>query len=536
MQLRWSLGVDDPTGLSLYRNGELLANPSILVSTYQDTELEPNTRYTYRLVVKRRSGSEASDEGAAATLAYRPKISDQMATTWTGLQQPIVDELNPVHTEYKITLTRQDGFTAISDWSTSRCRTFDDLKPRSFYRISAVARNLDGIETGPATQHAEQLGGDYFPGTVFTRIYPGTEDPWVKARIRDTALIHGLTNAAVEWMNNDILIEWRRGEPGWAGHLHGYVGIGHSYTGALMHEAMHAFWQFWDGFQEPCDRMNFYTFRRDVAQFALDFRNYDRSNSDNPLEPWRPYYNLITGLLAREPLGGESFWDVIERGEYGKVGGFYHTIETSMPGYNPHHLSLVPPSIRKYLQGFMRQGESRTWEEEFDWYLRLADEDRGLWSPFITHEIAHHTPYVRPQFGPRTRIPEPFRNTLREVDRQLLIDFVNTLEDQAPRRWWETDPGFWEFYVTRHIYRVSLYGSELDPSLGIELGRANLDAVVEALQALHDLHCVPGVHDCGYHPNYRGRSVADVTKLVTNIKGLSDTQRRVLLAMVDLEP
>ena len=534
--MTWSLGVDDPKGLSLYRDSELLTNPSVETSTYQDADLGPNTRYTYRLVVERQSGAEASDEGAAATLTYRPKTSDQMATTWTGLQQPIVDELNPDHTEYRITLAREDGLTAVSDWSTSKCRTFDDLKPKSFYRISVVARNLDGIETDPANQRAGEHGRDFFPPHVFTRRYPGTEDPWVKDRIRDTASIYGLTEAAVEWMNNDILVEWRRGEPGWAGHLHGYVGIGHSWLGTLMHEAMHAFWQFWDRFPEPCDQMNFYTFRRDVAQFALDFQEYERSGPDNPLEPWRPYYNVIVGLSSGEPLDGENLWEVLKRGEYGRLLGLYHLIETSMPGYNPHHLSLVPPRLRKYLHGFMEEGESRTWEEEFDWYFRLADEDRGLWSPFITHEITHHSPYVRPQFGPRTRIPEPLRSTLREADRQLLVDFINTLEDQAPWEWWDRASGFWEFYVTRHIYRVSLYGSELDSPVGIELEQDNLDAVVEALQALHDLHCVPGVRDCGYHGIYRGRSVAGVRALIANLEGLSDVQRRVLLEMVDLGP
>ena len=536
MQVTWSLGVADPTGLSLYRNGEPLTNPSVDVAAYQDTDLGPNTRYAYRLVVELQSGAEASDEDVAATLAYRPKTSDQMATTWTGLQQPIVDELNPDHTEYKITLTRADGLTAVSDWSTSKCRTFDDLRPSSLYRISVVARNLDGIETDPANQRAGEHGRDFFPPHVFTRRYPGTDDPWVRDRIRDTAMIYGLTDAAVEWMNNDILIEWRRGEPGWAGHLHGYVGIGHSWLGTLMHETMHAFWQFWDGFPEPCDRMNFYTFRRDVAQFALDFQEYDWSGSANPLGPWRPYYNVIVGLSAGEQLDGENIWDVLKRGEYGRLLGLNHQMETSIPGYNPHHLSLVPSSLRRYLKGFMKHGESRTWEQELDWYLRLADEDRGLWSPFITHEIVHHNPYLRPQFGPRTRIPEPLRSTLRRVDRQLLIDFINTLEDQAQWEWWDRDPGFWEFYVTRHIYRVSLYGTELEPSLGVDLEPANLNAVVEALQSLHDLHCVPGVHDCGYHGTYRGRSVSDVRRLIQSLEDLSDVQREVLLEMVDLRP
>ena len=233
-----------------------------------------------------------------------------MATHSTGLQQPLVDELNPEHTEYRITLTYKDGQVVVSDWSTHKCRTFQNLEPGSFYYVSVVARNLDGIETAPANRRAGEDGRrePFFPSEVFTWKHSGTDNPWVKARIRDTALVYGLTADAVEWMNSDILIDWRRGEPGWAGHIQGYVGIGHSDLGTLMHESMHAFWQFWRGSPEPCDRMNFYTFRRDVAQFALNFRDHERSGSSNPLEPWRPYYNLIAGFLAQESLAGEDFW------------------------------------------------------------------------------------------------------------------------------------------------------------------------------------------------------------------------------------
>ena len=538
MQLTWSLGVDDPKRLDLYRDDELVDSLSTAESTHLDLDRDPNTRYSYRLVLVQSDGTETSAEHEVATLAYRPMTSDQMATHSTGLQQPIIDELNPEHTEYRITLTHVGGHVVVSDWSTSRCRTFEGLRPGSLYRLNVIARNLDGIETPPANQRAEERGRDFFPREVYTWAYSGTEDPWVKERINDAALIFGLTDDAVEWMNNNIFIRWARGHPGWAGHLHGRVTLGHSYLGTLMHETMHAFWQLWDGFPEPCDQMNFYTFRRDVAQFALDFREYELSQSDNPLEPWRAYYNLITGLLARERLDGEDFWEVLKRGEHGRLVDSYHLMEAELPRYNPQAPSLIPPRLRKYLDGFMADGESRAWEEEFLWYSRLGHEDLGLWTTMLTHEIAHHSSVsANPWSEDSTRIPEPLRTNLRNADRQMLVDFINTLEDQKPWEWRDRSPGFWEFYVTRHIYRLSLYRTELDASVGIELERANLGAVVEALRLLYDLHCTPGAVDCGYYPEYQGpRTMDEVRTAITEMDGISDVQRRVLLEMVDLRP
>ena len=536
IEVSWTLGIDDVTALSLYRDGELLATPSVGILAYEDIGLSPNTRYRYQIVARGQDGAYAGDGVAVATLAYRPKTSDQMATTWTGLQQPIVDELNPDGTEYRITLTRDDGHTSVSDWGTSKCRTFDDLEPSSFYRISVIVRNLDGIETAPADQRAGEYGRDvnFFPPNVFTRRHPGTDDPWVVDRINDSALIFGLTDAAVEWMNNDILIEWMRGEPGSAGHLWGRAGIGHSFLGTLMHETMHAFWQFWDGFPEPCDQMSFYTFRRDVAQFVLDFRDYDQSGAENPLEPWRIFYNVVVGLMSGEQ--GEDFWSALERGEYGKFLGVYHQMETSFPAYAPRHLSLIPPTLRKYLRGFMEEGERRTWDEEMDWYTRLAGADQDLWGPFLSHEIAHHSPGSHaPPTAARTTIPEPLRSSLREIDRRKLVDFINTLEDQVPWEWRDGSPGFWSFYVRHHIYRIGQYGGELDSSIGIELEEAHLDAVIEALQALNSLHCAPGHRGCGYNPGYRRTQDAErVRELITNLQNISDIQRRVLLEMVDM--
>ena len=191
----------------------------------------------------------------------------------------------------------------------------------------------------------------------------------------------------VDWLSNGIRIEWKRGLPGWAGFLGGgYVGIGHSGPGTLMHESMHGFWGTWDGWQETCDRMNFYTFKRDQAQFILDFREYDRSGQPNPWEAWRPYYKYLLGVLKSDISEGVSFWEALEDRAFYKIGGFYHQQETIFPAHAARKLSLVPPPLQKYFRGFLEEGENRTWAEELDWYSRLEAPDHHLWNLGLRYE------------------------------------------------------------------------------------------------------------------------------------------------------
>lgn len=539
VQLTWSLDIDDVGGLALLRDGRLVAHPSSTDETYTDTNLSPNVRYTYRLVLTTSGGREYYDLYSVATLAYPPMLSDQMATHRTGLQQPIVDERNPDYTEYRVVLSQVSGsHQSMSDWSTDKCRIFNDLRPTR-YNVIAVARNLEGVITAPADVRAENVGHpDARPmRTVYPWYHHGTEDPWVKGRIQDAAMAFGLTDAAADWMSNRIFIERIPEVPGWAGYRGGRVGIGHSNLGTLMHEVMHGLWQYWDGFPEPCDRMNKYTFRRDVAQFALDFRDYENAGVDNPLEPWRAYYDLITQLMRAESLQ-EDYWDVLERGEYGTFDGtggtLWHLMETSIPAYNPHHTSLIPPRFRKYFHGFMEDGENRTWDAEFDQYRRMADEDRNLWFPFLTGEIFHHSSYagsVAPD-APRARIPEPLRTTLHDVNRQMLVDFINHLEEFSPPEW---TGRFWKTFALRHLYHLSLFGGEMNPSVGIDLEQRNLDAVLEALWLLNTLICEPGASSCrlsnDWSSSVSGEQVHDA---ISSMENLTDAQRSALLGMVEL--
>ena len=272
----------------------------------------------------------------------------------------------------------------------------------------------------------------------------------------------------------------------------GYVGVGHSEPETLLSQSMRAFWQTWDGWQEPCDQTNLYTFKSDQAQFILDFREYDRSGQPNPWEPWRPYYKYLVAAIRANAPEGESFWEILEDRDFHKVWWFSHTQETRYPSQVALKLSLVPPPLQKYFRGFLEEGESGTWAEELDWYSRLEDADHHLWNlVFFTRDILANAPeFGAPASASRTRIPEPLRGTLRTADRQRLVDFVNTLEDVESSNESDPDSGFWRGYLMGHLFIAQFYLPELDRSIGIEAQQPALDSMREILEYLvFDLYC-----------------------------------------------
>ena len=506
----WKLNIGDATELSLYRSDELATTFGPESIAYHDTGLAPNTPYTYRLVVGQRNGQSVAAEGIAATLAHPPRFTEQTRTHWNGFHVPIIDELNPDHTEYRVTVQR-DGRPVpaeVSEWSASRCRTFDDLEPDRWYDVSIEARNLDGA-LAPATKFAG-MDEDVVP-SYRTRTLPASDDPWVKARVREISQIYGLTDAAKQWIDNDIHIEWRREEYGWFGYIiGGYVGVGHSKPSGIMHEVMHAFWAHWTGFSEPCDKMNVYTFRRDVAQFIIDFRGHDRSGLPNPWEAWRPYYEWLVEFVEANTPDGENAWQILERREFHKLEGlFYHIMETNLPIHSDRKMSLIPPPLRKYLQGFIEEGESLTWTEQLDWLAHLAPEDQRLWNR--TREWMPHPVLTGPPV--RTRIPEPIRSVMWAADRQRLVDFINNLESVPSWEHQEAPAEFWNTYRNHYLPLIPIYLSEMDSSVGITLDTANLDAVVKILESMWRLR----------------RDDRKLPKIISNAEGIQEAQRMALL-------
>ena len=518
MRVTWALNAEDATRISLYRDGELAIEGTSDTLSYVDSNLDANTSYEYRIEVGRRDSPNAVANSTAATFAHPPRISEATNIHFTGFNVPIVDELNPEHTEYKVTVHQGGHSPTTDDWSKAKCRTFAGLEADTAYDITVVARNLDGIEA-----HANKLasGHDISPGFFHTTSLPASDDPWVKARVSELGQVFGLTESAVEWMNSDIHISWIRAEPGWFGAYRGArIGVGFTGTYGLMHEVMHAFWGHWDGFPEPCDRMNIYTFRRDAAQFVLDFREHDRSGEPNPWEPWRPYFDWMVQLLEVDTPGEENYWDILEDKDFHRLRGFYHLMETTLPVHAAGKMNLIPPPLQKYMRGFLEEGKSTTWAEENDWYSRLGEEDRRLWQQ-LAGEGNNRTPLdlrVHAQVKD-AEIDESLRETLRVVERQRLIDFINTLEEVARFEHWRKDPHFWRSYVEDRISLVPLYLNELDSSVGIELDDAAFDAVVDALRSIS-------------HLRMDGEDWPQVHESISSLGGLSEPQRTALLRMI----
>ena len=518
MLVTWRLTVDGAASISLYRGGDVAAVVEPDVLSYVDTGLEPNTRYEYRIEVERSDGTVSLDHGVAATLAYPPRLAGGTSHHWRGFQVPVVDELNPGHTEYRVIVRERGSESVVSDWSNDKCRTFDELRPDTAYDISVAAKNLDGIEA-PATKLAS---GWEIPAWFYhTRSLAASDDPWVKARVGDLSRIYGLTEAATEWANNDLHIEWARAEPGrFAYRGGGRIWVGHTRLWSVMHEVMHAFWYHWDGFPEPCDQMNIYTFRRDAAQFVLDFRQHDRSGRPNPWEPWRSYFDWMVRLLEIDTPDEENYWDILERRDFHRLPWFYHLMETSLPAHAAGKINLIPPPLQKYMRGFLEEGKSTTWSEEAEWYSRLSDEDRRLWQ-VMTRGSTSFTPldlHVRAPVQDAA-IDESLRETLRAAERQRLIDFINTLEEVATVEIWRNDPTLWGRYVADRISLVPLYLNEVDSSVGIELDATTLDAVVESLQSIWRLHV-------------SREDWSHVHGSISNIESLTEAQRTAFLWMI----
>lgn len=548
MKVEWALNVEGRAQpVELFRDGERIARNSAGATSYSDSGLNANTRYTYEAVAAQ---AGLSAEATAATLAYPPQGGHTRSVHWTGFEFYIVDERNPAGTEYRVTL--RGPATDVSDWSTDKCLVYDSL-PRiqgyQPYSYTITARNLDGIETRAANRRVGEAGQG--PEWIVTRGYATNTDPWVAARVEDLQAVYGLTDAAVDWLTNGLRIERplesRGGQtylgPGYAGFIGGaLVGIGGPGPFALMHEAMHAFWESWNGWPEPCDQMNFYTFKRDQAQFLLDFRDYDRVGGTNPWEAWRPYYIAALAGLEAETRDakregrlsqGEHFWRILADREFYKVPHFYHRYETVYPSLGSSNLALVPPPLQKYFQGFLEEREPTTWSQDVRWYSRLGSDDRRgepsdhrLWNmAFLTRDVLYHSPRLQGS-GSTTRIPEPLRTVLRDADRYRLVDWVNTLEvldwEGNEHYSFDANSGFWQDYVRNPLYMSQIYLDELSPATGIELEPAAFEAVKGMIeQMVSDLFC--------------GRTTpSEMRAIISAADGLSALQKTAFGKMVDV--
>ena len=575
ISLTWSPAPDGITLLEVHRLRAFTVLMPASNRTHTQDGLEPNTPYEYELKLKSPYGSVTSARTKAMTLAEPFHIADliddksgfkllvnifsepdygpgsigetesvsnlsadansnslymtgPIDVTKDSFKLAINTAEDSPYTAYQVTLLDDWGPVFSTGWETSRCITFDGLQ-LSGYRYKGVSRERDGLET-PIDPTFDGIENARY---IYLQRRMGNDDPWSIARIKDAAAIYNLTESARHWMVSDIHVEGMRNEPGYAGYR-GSIGAGIGYPvgpGTLMHEVMHGYWEHWDEFSEPCDSMNIYTFRRNVARFMFDFRKYEHSEEPNPLGEWRPFYNYLVGISRDHyRYGDRNFWKLLSQGNYDELwDALYHLVDTEIPSITAGKPSLIPPPLRPYFEGFISDGEDTTWHDELLWYINLPYQERRLWDTAYKYNsvIAHSRRYHLPPDGRISEIPPDTRKLLRDADRRILVDFINTLEDiscntQDPcQELWNADFYFWTRYVEENLYRSSLYLDELAPSVGIELEQSNWEAVHPILRELTSyLHCQP--------------EFSAAREYVNASEGVSDLQRAAFLQMLEV--
>ena len=512
--------METPIIQEIYREGELIATPSNGETSYLDEVLSPNRRYEYRLEVELDDGSAEIATATAATLAYPPRVLGPTGIGTDRFSLAIIDEMNPPGTEYRASLRRWDDPPhrfILSDWDASRCRTFDDLSSHSEYGFEVVARNLDGVETDATRWVYNDVQEK--PARWTTRDHAGgADDQRGVDNINATADIYGLAERARAWMLSDD-------SP-----INVYAG-GYYSPERLMHWTMIGFFEHWTGFPEPCGDMNIYTYKRDVARFMLDFRGYERSGELNPLARWRLYYNALVGNADRfYGPKGERAWGLLERGDYDALwGDLYYVALAELPKWAAGKLSLLPPTIRRYFEGFIAEGADVHWVDEMHWYNGLSDADRRLWDKFfLYHGIIHHSPrFSHRPISPRSAIPGAVRRHLEDGDRQMLVAFVNALENVAGSEegnapLWESAPGYWVYYVAENMIRSHLYVDDLSPRIGVELESRNLEGVKAILRTLaRDFYC-------------GAEEQSELERMIETSTRISELQRAAFLSMIEI--
>ena len=521
--------------------GSLFAIPEVMADSPSD-DADPETISTRIYdkcieVVPIEGGRALIDCGDMefGLVPHPPVVVGPMYAKEDGFTLALVDERNPDGIVYRITaLDEEMGDTIISDWSVSRCRRFEGLRQFAWHRFEVEARNSIGVEAEPVVRWM------YYPGPNTMNSTPA-DDPWLADRIDDVVTIYNLTEQARTMMSN-VPVAVHRNEPGFAGYGGPNYGLllGHaSHPWTLSHEMMHAFWEHWDRFPLPCDEMNIYTFRRDLAEFILKFRFYDRTHHPHPWEDWRPYYNnLIAEFTRYSGPDGENGWqmlaDVYEEGDHFRADIWnllYHSADTDPPMLVSGKVHLIPPPLRPYFEGFIhtvlhpvQEAEPTTWRDDLALYSALKREDLRLMD-FASREYHRLLEFSKNHISQTRvflmRLPEPFRTHLREADRQALVDFVNTLEDMSCNtqceELWNAAPGFWAGYSYENLIRAQLYTDEIGIDTGIELEESNWNAVRQVLGVL---------------PACGDTSVGDARELISSLAGITETQRAALLQVL----
>ena len=168
------------------------------------------------------------------------------------------------------------------------------------------------------------------------------------------------------------------------------------------------------------------------------------------------------------------------------------------------------------------------------WYNGLSDVRTGACgtTSFVYHGII--SPFTKTQPSRPILIvrgapfPIALRKHIVDVDRQLLIDFVNAVEKvaggdrQAARRSGIRTPDYWVYYVSEAMIRSHLYVDDLSPHIGVRLEPRNIEGVKAILRELsRDFFC-------------GAAEEAELRREIESSTRISELQRAAFLSMIEV--
>ena len=424
-----------------------------------------------------------------------PRIVVPVSATQAGFDLALTGGGSSASVPFQVSLIDlETEDVRVSEWGTERCRTFSYARPGTHHRI--LVERVTRFTNTPV-----ELTLYVPPPTPQDRTE--VDNPWLVGRLADTVDLYSLTDAAHASM---LSIPWEfiRAEPGHAGYygLNKGIKIGWiSHPWTVLHEYIHAFWQYWGGFPAPCDELNLWTFRRDLANFMLEFKQHDDDGTPNTHEEYRHFYDYLTGDFSWfVSEDGKTGWDLLEEQAFWGADLWnlvFHIAETDIPMLVFGDVERIPPSLRPYWEGVIEpipMEESISWRDFLVWLFSLNWEDRRLMDResrllgrmLVFVDADYWYDYWMQFYEGPTTIPDELRVKVENSDRLAYVAFINTLEDMSCsllcERLWEHDPGFWHHYASENLIRMIAY--EVGPADGVELEGANWTAVEGVLELI----------------------------------------------------
>ena len=305
---------------------------------------------------------------------------------------------------------------------------------------------------------------------------------WVQQRLDAVIALYGLTPEGAALVRS-LDVRQMKGEPGFFGSygFKEWTGVGEAKPIGVIHELSHSSW---GGF--PVVGLPELSWDKPEGRdLALAMERYHADILTFMTQPPDPYELFRQRLRNLPELSSEN------------TAPLFHNVEADLVYNTGGSLGLVPPILRKYWSGVLRDGPFASWYDTAAWFLSLAHEDRVTVGKYLGFEHLDLRRYDALEYvGDGGDLISPQREHLSSEERQRLFDLVDQFDLLLGGPQKEENFQFWRGYLRD---KVRLHRSYPDYLASLELPRAS--SLASALDFLVDME--------GRPPGEQSRRIAD---------------------------